>query len=126
MFLGVNGGIVYMKRICHYCGRIVDTDHKCDNKPKDNRKKDINRDGRWRKIRQKVRERDLCCKLCWYNGAYSPLEECHHIIPREHDNVEQMVFNPDNCIGLCRDCHHKVHNEGWKKYVKLFRELIND
>lgn len=117
-----------MKKICCYCGKIVGSDHKCSNKPKDNRKKQINSgDGanKWRKVRKQVKERDLCCKLCWYNGMYSPIQECHHIIPREHDNVEQMVFNPDNCIGLCRNCHHKVHEYGWKKYVKLFRRLIN-
>lgn len=115
-----------MKKVCKWCGRIVEYDHECPNKPKrkDTRKKNINVDSRWPKIRQQVRERDLCCKLCWHNGTYSKGEEVHHIIPREQDDVEQMVFNPDNCIYLCRDCHHKVHNEGWKKYVKLFRELI--
>lgn len=129
MFLAIDGGVVYMKKICCYCGKIVEADHNCPNKPKDTRKKDINSGeggSKWRKVRQQVRERDLCCKLCWYNGTYSKGEEVHHIIPREHDNVEQMVFNPDNCIFLCRDCHHKVHEDGWKKYVKLFRGLIID
>lgn len=114
-----------MKRICSTCGKIVGADHICPNKLKDKRRKDINKDSRWRKIRNEVRERDLCCKLCLYEGVYSPGKEVHHIIPREADDVDQMVFNADNCIYLCRDCHHRVHNEGWKKYVKLFRKLIN-
>lgn len=113
-----------MKHICPNCGRIVDNDHDCPNKVKDTRKKQINVDSRWRKIRQAVRERDLCCQLCLHEGTYSNGQEVHHIIPREHDNVDQMVFNADNCIYLCHECHVRVHNEGWKKYVKLFRELI--
>lgn len=117
-----------MKRICPRCGKIVDNNHDCPNKPKDNRKKDINVDSRWRKIRQKVRERDLCCKLCWYNGTYSKGEEVHHIVPREVDNVEQMVFNERNCIYLCRDCHHKVHEtkNSWKDYKDIFIKYIED
>lgn len=124
MFLVTNGDMLYMKHICSNCGRIVGQDHVCPNRPKDTRKKQINVDSRWRKIRQEVRERDLCCKLCWYNGTYSKGEEVHHIIPREADDTEGMVFNPDNCIYLCRDCHHRVHNDGWQKYVDLFKEMI--
>lgn len=121
----INGDTLYMsKHICSMCGRIVDKDHDCPNRPKDTRKKQINVDSRWRKIRQEVRERDLCCKLCWSQGIYSKGEEVHHIIPREADDTEGMVFNPDNCIYLCQDCHHRVHNDGWQKYVDLFKEMI--
>lgn len=112
-----------MKHICSTCGKIVDSDHKCPNKPKDKRRKDINRDGKWRKIRNEVRERDLCCKLCWSQGTYSPIEEVHHIVAREACDEDQ-VFNPNNCIGLCRSCHHEVHNNGWQKYVKKLKELV--
>lgn len=116
-----------MKRICTYCGKIVDsTTHKCDMKPKDNRKKQINVDSRWRKIRQRVRERDLKCMLCWNEGRFTNGQEVHHITPREVNDSESMVFNDDNCIYLCRDCHHRVHNDGWQKYSDLFRELIDN
>lgn len=116
-----------MKRVCQYCGRIVDYNHDCPNKPKrkDHRKKQINVDSRWPKIRQQVRERDLCCKLCMHNGVYSPGKEVHHIIPREVCDEDQ-VFDVNNCIYLCCVCHHKVHETGWKKYVKLFKELIGN
>lgn len=114
-----------MKKICKWCGRIVEYDHECPNKPKrkDARRKEINIDGRWRKIRQQVRERDLCCRLCWYNGMYSKGDEVHHIIPREVCDEDQ-VFDVSNCIYLCRDCHHRVHNEGWQKYAEKLKELI--
>ena len=112
-----------MKHVCSTCGKIVDSDHKCPNKSKDKRRKQINVDSRWRKIRQQVRERDLCCQLCWHNGTYSKGEEVHHIVPREFCDEDQ-VFDAHNCIYLCRECHHDVHREGWKKYVKLFRKLV--
>lgn len=114
-----------MKRICSTCGKIVGADHICPNKLKDKRRKDINKDSRWRKIRNEVRERDLCCKLCWSNETYSPGEEVHHIVAREACNEDQ-VFDADNCIYLCRDCHRHVHKVGWQKYVDLFKEMIQD
>lgn len=111
-----------MKKICVNCGRIVDNNHICPNKPKDTRRKEINIDGRWRKIRQEVRQRDLCCRLCWSKGVYSPGEEVHHIIPREACDEDQ-VFDPENCVLLCRECHHEVHRDGWQKYVEVLHEI---
>lgn len=110
------------KKVCPRCGKLVDYDHNCH---KDTRKKQIGTDSRWRKIRQEVRERDLCCKLCWNNGVYSPGQEVHHIVPREVCDDDQ-VFDTENCILLCRDCHHHVHNTGWQKYTDLFKELIDN
>ena len=114
-----------MKHICSWCGRIVGTDHVCPNKPKDTRKKQINVDSRWRKIREEVKKRDLVCQLCWYEGAFHKIDEVHHIIPREVRSDDSYVFNADNCIGLCRDHHHQVHNEGWQNYVDLLQQLVH-
>lgn len=117
------------KHICVWCGRIVGADHNCPNKPKDDRRKNINSGtggSRWRKVRQQVRERDLCCKLCWYNGKYTDGAEVHHIIPREVAKEDKDVFDINNCIYLCNECHHKVHNDGWGKYALLFEELIKN
>lgn len=115
-----------MKKVCKWCGRVVEYDHKCPNKPKrkDTRKKQINVDSRWRKIRQQVRERDLCCKLCWSQGVYNKIDEVHHIIPRDVATDDEHVFDVHNCIGLCRECHHQVHEEGWQKYAEKLKELI--
>lgn len=115
-----------MKHVCATCGRIVGSDHNCPNKPKDTRKKQISTDSRWRKIRQAVRERDLCCQLCLHEGVYSPGQEVHHIIPREVAKEDKDVFDINNCIYLCKDCHHKVHDDGWEKYALLFEELIKN
>ena len=117
-----------MKRICPYCGKIVDTKtHVCTNKPKDvrrNRKAPINNQ-RWNKIRDEVRARDGCCVLCYHNGIFRKGEEVHHIMPMDIDQSDENVFNVNNCVFLCRDCHHEVHNEGWKNYIDLFRRLVN-
>lgn len=113
------------KKICSRCGKLVDYDHKCY---KDTRKKDINSgsgSNEWRKLRQAVKERDLCCKLCWSKGVYSPAEECHHIVPREYCEEDQ-VFDAANCIMLCIECHHQIHNDGWQKYVKVLRSLLTN
>lgn len=113
-----------MKKICVYCGKIVGADHICPNKPKDNRRKDINKDSRWRKIRNEVRERDLCCKLCWSQGVYNKIDEVHHIIPRDVATDDEHVFDVSNCIGLCHDCHVMIHREGWQKYAEKLKEII--
>lgn len=115
-----------MKKVCKWCGRIVEYDHECPNKPKrkDTRKKQISVDSRWRKIRQQVRERDLCCKLCWSQGVYNKIDEVHHIIPRDVATDDDHVFDVSNCIGLCHDCHVMIHREGWQKYAEKLKELI--
>ena len=112
------------KKICTYCHKIVEYDHMCPNKPKDTRKKQINIDSRWKKIRNEVKERDLCCQLCWSDGIYHKIDEVHHIIPRNVATDDEHVFEADNCIGLCHDCHVMVHHEGWQKYVTKLKILI--
>ena len=34
-----------------------------------------------------------------------PIYDCHHVIPRHKGGSD----GPDNRVGLCDDCHHKVH-----------------
>ena len=117
-----------MKRICSYCGRIVDTNnHDCPNKPKDQRRGRVLSENstRWKKLKMQVKERDISCRLCWYNKVYSPIQECHHIIPKEVN--DDKIWDINNVIGLCHDCHmNVVHKEGWKKYVKLLQQLIKE
>lgn len=111
------------KKICSRCGKLVDYDHKCY---KDTRKKEINSGSsasQWRKLRQEIKERDLCCRLCWSKGVYSEGKEVHHIIPREVCDDDQ-IFDAANCIYLCHDCHATVHGEGWQKYVDILKGLV--
>lgn len=120
-----------MKHICPTCNRIVNEDHVCENKVKrkDTRRKQISVDSRWRKIRQQVRERDLCCVLCFLNGHFNNGKEVHHIIERSADDSEENVFNPDKCVYLCSDCHrNKVHEtrDSWKDYIDIFNKYIKE
>lgn len=119
-----------MKHICVYCGRIVDgADHDCPKKPKDNRRGRVLSENstRWKKIKKEVKERDISCRLCWSRGFYSPIEECHHIVPKEVN--EEKIWDVDNVIGLCHNCHmNEVHKtrDSWKDYIELFKELIKN
>lgn len=118
-----------MKRVCPRCGRIISGEHNCPNKPKDKRRgRQLAKDStRWKKIKAEVKARDLCCRLCWSRGVYSNGQCVHHIIPREINSEDSSVFNVENCIYLCNECHKQVHEnrESWKDYVKLFMELIS-
>lgn len=110
-----------------YCGRIVNSEeHECVNKPKDTRRgRQLATDStKWRKVKHDVKCRDLKCVLCWYGGLYNPIEEVHHIIPIDINDSENYVYSVGNCVGLCRECHHKVHKVGWNKYSKLLQRLI--
>lgn len=117
------------RRICSYCGRIVTNDHDCPKKPKDHRRGRVLSENstRWKKIKKEVKERDISCRLCWSRGFYSPIEECHHIIPKEVN--EEKIWDVDNVIGLCHNCHmNEVHKtrDSWKDYIKIFEELIKN
>lgn len=118
-----------MKHICPTCGKIVSHGHICPNRNKDNRRGRVLSENstKWKKLKKDVKERDLCCKLCWYKGVYSPIEECHHIIPKEVN--EESVWDPSNVIGLCHECHRNVvhkSNSSWKEYVNLLQQLIRE
>lgn len=55
------------------------------------------------------------CGLC---GATQNLE-LHHILGRGKD----LTDNPDNCIMLCRNCHHEVVHQNNKKYRPILKEI---
>lgn len=116
------------KIICPRCGKIVDVNHDCPNKPKDTRKREQLQGSRWQRIRDEVRRRDGCCVLCFMNGVYSKGAHVHHIIERQSDSSDDNVYNEDRCVFLCEDCHKRVHatqNE-WKKYIDVFTKYIEN
>lgn len=116
------------KILCSRCGKIVDVDHDCPNKPKDTRKKEQLSNTRWVHVRDEVRRRDGVCVLCYYSGILQRARVCHHIIPREVNNSDDMIYNEDNCVFLCEDCHHRVHESktSWKDYVDIFKKHIEE
>ena len=60
-------------------------------------------------IRTKIFSRDNGkCQMC-----FKPAEAVHHIIPWALcDRLEdqQLRYDPENCISLCRECHLEAHN----------------
>lgn len=116
------------KILCSRCGKIVDVNHDCPNKLKDTRKKEQLSTTRWIHIRNNVRRRDGVCILCWLEGRFTNGYCVHHVIPRDINDSDNSIYNEDNCVYLCEDCHHRVHETktSWEDYVKLFKEYIND
>lgn len=113
-----------MKRICPDCGKIVDSDHVCPNRLKDNRKKKIH-NHKWNKVAREVKQRDMCCLMCWNNGLLTTKHlEAHHIKWREVDDSETNLYDPDGIIALCRDCHHEVHSHPMEKYYDYLKALL--
>ena len=57
-------------------------------------------------LRQIVLKRDnYTCQMC---GKFENVRlHCHHKIPAVNSPIE--ADDPDNCITLCKECHHEVH-----------------
>lgn len=77
---------------------------------------------RWRILRsEKLSEQPLCEK-CEKEGRVRLAEEVHHIRPIESsNNIQEMnilAFDRSNLMSVCRDCHHKIHNEMESKSKK--------
>jgi 5-methylcytosine-specific restriction endonuclease McrA len=65
-----------------------------------------------------VLERDKCCRLC---GSFRNLE-LHHIKGRGR----YLTDDVNNCIMLCRHCHHNVVHKNMNKYRVIFRKMIEE
>lgn len=67
----------------------------------------------WRKCRDAfVKSKGGLCELCLSRGIYKPIEEVHHKIHLNADNINDpnITLNWDNLMGLCHDCHMEVHS----------------
>lgn len=69
----------------------------------------------WQELRMwKIRECGGLCERCKKEGYITAAKIVHHIVPVESVEEERMAevcFNKNNLMLLCRDCHHKVHEE---------------
>ncbi len=77
----------------------------------------------WKKLRDKIRERDNHeCQWCKLEGKFSPVECIHHI--KEVRSHWHLRLDPDNLIGLCNTCHEtKAHPEKQKNLRYGKREV---
>lgn len=66
----------------------------------------------WKSMSQELRKEHEICQLCGKRKS----EEVHHIFPFMHqfeDIREEVFFDKDNLICLCKDCHHQVHAKNY-------------
>lgn len=101
-----------MLRTCQYCGRIVDTNHRCKRKPtyekKDKEIVKFRNSKEWKNKRNEIGMRDKhLCRYCLKNNRiiYESID-VHHIIPLKN-NFELRLDN-NNLISLCRMCHEEA------------------
>jgi hypothetical protein len=72
--------------------------------------------GPWRTFAKSIiaRDHDLCVRCLIKYGKYYMGEvkgnelTCHHILSREHYPGDEYVWNPYNCISLCRRCNGQL------------------
>lgn len=76
---------------------------------------DINLYKEWRK--SILRKNKYTCQNCKQIGGKLI---AHHIHP--YNNYPELQYNLDNGITLCKECHKKTDNFGWKGYWK---DIIN-
>lgn len=71
--------------------------------------------------RQQVYKRDnYRCRCCGYSKRGEL--EAHHILPKSR--YPEFVFDVNNGITLCKQCHRSVYGKE-HKFVTLFQELVN-
>ena len=91
-------GMPMLRKICQECGYEGNIP-KLTNKTK----RTATAQQRWA---QSVKHRDgYHCILC---GSAKDLE-AHHIIPVKNDRGRKFVYNVDNGVTLCHDCHLMAH-----------------
>ena len=83
-------------------------------------KRNLRRSLEWTAWRSEIFERDLyTCKECGISGVYL---EPHHIIPIRED--ETKIFDVNNGITLCRNCHMKTFRKEMT-FVEKYQKLLN-
>ena len=76
-------------------------------------------DPEYKKFRQKVRNRDKCCK--WPNCKARRKLQVHHILP--WNDFPLLRYSETNGITLCKT-HHKMVTGHELTYAKFLRDLI--
>lgn len=70
---------------------------------------------RWVKLRNGYLMQNPLCERCLESDIVKPAEEVHHIKPistgKDETEMAGLAYDPGNLMALCKDCHHKIHNE---------------
>ena len=80
---------------------------------------------RWLRLRHEVITAQPLCVRCREEGRITLAQEVHHIVPVEtavtKERMEALMYDPNNLMPLCRQCHFKLHQtlgKGTKKEHK--------
>lgn len=70
---------------------------------------------RWLKLRREILTAHPLCERCEAEGYVTPAAEVHHRRPVEtginYHEKQRLMFDSDNLMALCHDCHVKIHTE---------------
>ena len=65
---------------------------------------------RWKRFREYILARDsYVCQECKRYGRIRQAKEVHHI--KHRDTYPDLIYDPTNCVSLCKACHNKQHPE---------------
>ena len=110
-----------MYRACSRCGKIHDTNYKCNKGIiyKGGKERDLRKTYKWKKKSIEIREdANYLCEVCKDNGIINYKNiEVHHI-NKLVDNPDELLEN-ENLISLC-SYHHKQADKGLisKEYLQ--------
>ena len=69
----------------------------------------------WRNLRKAYLMEHPLCEECLSKGLTKAAEDVHHIKPilTGQNELEYwgLALNPWNLMSLCKDCHHKIHDQ---------------
>lgn len=70
---------------------------------------------RWLTLRRITLSARPLCERCQGEGYVTPATEVHHRMPVEYAvtyaEKRRLMYDPNNLVALCHDCHVKVHTE---------------
>lgn len=70
---------------------------------------------RWVRLRRAILTAHPLCERCEADGYVTPATEVHHRHPVEYGinyaEKYRLMYQPDNLMALCHDCHVKIHTE---------------
>ncbi|MCI9607765.1 MAG: HNH endonuclease [Muribaculaceae bacterium] len=69
----------------------------------------------WRNLRLAHITAHPLCENCYKEGRITAAQEVHHVKPiltgQNIEEMQELAYNPDNLLGLCQECHHKIHQQ---------------
>lgn len=77
-------------------------------------RKEVYSSSKWKKLRAAKLMQNPLCEMCLENGIITAGVDIHHIISfvpiADQLRRNELAFNFDNLMTLCKECHQKIHN----------------